>query len=145
MSLADSLGFRNLFTVDIQDLNPSAIITPKQLVATGIWGKHVSRPNLNFSLPIVTDSKAANTPVLQINYPAGTYRAPNGTAPVGGAQFYVSPSGNGSQRAFLEYSVFFPVDFPFALGGKLPGLYGSMNGSEVGCTGGISADGTNCW
>ena len=41
-----------------------------------------------------------------------------------------------ARNVSLSYSVFFPADFDFVLGGKLPGL----NGGHGGCSGGKSAD-----
>ena len=114
-------------------------VTQKQLLNVDTWG-HVTTPaRLNFTL--------TKDPVLQINYPQGSYRSPgsvNGS--FGGAQFYADPLSP-KQRGLLEYSVYFPKDFPFHLGGKLPGLYGSNPGSVnfTECSGGSPADGTNCW
>ena len=50
-------------------------------------------------------------------------------------------------RALLEYDVYFAPNFPFNLGGKLPGLYGAASGNlpSEACVGGYDATGTNCW
>ncbi|KAG8967264.1 hypothetical protein FRC05_002110 [Tulasnella sp. 425] len=76
---------------------------------------------------------------LQAFFPKGSInpgKRPDG-APQGGADFYavpldISKSGNVS----MSYDVFFPKNFNFVLGGKLPGLYGG----RPGCSGGDPAE-----
>eukprot|EP00121_Abeoforma_whisleri_P005983 Awhi_evm1s5432 len=58
----------------------------------------------------------------------------------GGSQFYQSFEGL-NDKATLEYEVYFPSDFEWKKGGKLPGLHG---GNEK-CSGGFKADGKNCY
>lgn len=62
---------------------------------------------------------------IQVQYAAGATSPSTQDPPVAGASFY-SPAGfDGSQTtACLRYSVYFPDDFDFVRGGKLPGLYG---------------------
>jgi hypothetical protein len=56
--------------------------------------------------------------------------------PQGGSQFYASPLDISRARSVtLEYKVFFPGDFEWVKGGKLPGLYGE----RTGCSGGDPA------
>ncbi|KII89406.1 polysaccharide lyase family 14 protein [Plicaturopsis crispa FD-325 SS-3] len=72
--------------------------------------------------------------VLQLLYPANSIDP--ATKPQGGAEFYASPLPLGdSQNITLEYSVFFPADYDWVQGGKLPGMYGG----HTGCSGGSSA------
>ncbi|KAG6826388.1 hypothetical protein H0H92_015998 [Tricholoma furcatifolium] len=75
---------------------------------------------------------------IQILYPEGSINPAQ--RPVGGAQFYAVPIDITSARSVsLEYSAFFPADFDWVLGGKMPGLYGG----HVGCSGGSAA--LDCW
>ena len=74
---------------------------------------------------------SATTPVLAIDYPAGSYS--NGT---GGAEFstyFNDSSASGFQSMLLSYEVGFNQGFNWVLGGKLPGLRG---GDLNGCSGG---------
>ncbi|WWD03341.1 hypothetical protein V865_001393 [Kwoniella europaea PYCC6329] len=72
---------------------------------------------------------------LQILYPSGSINP--GNKPQGGAEFYAAPLDiTKATNASLEYSVYFPPDFDFVKGGKLPGLYGGHNG----CSGGNAAE-----
>src|SRR4051794_14105304 len=77
----------------------------------------------------VVDASAPGGSYLRITYPAGSY-APSGAppAPVGGTQFYgavLHTNGNSPHDALtLQYSLRFPSNYNFVIGGKLPGLYG---------------------
>ncbi|KAG9318031.1 hypothetical protein JVU11DRAFT_94 [Chiua virens] len=76
--------------------------------------------------------------LLQLVYPAHSVNP--GSRPTGGADFYASPLNlAGAHNVTLSYSVFFPVDFDWVKGGKLPGLFGG----HTGCSGGSSA--TDCF
>ncbi|KAG2126839.1 hypothetical protein DEU56DRAFT_915952 [Suillus clintonianus] len=78
----------------------------------------------------VTDFTAA----LQLVYPAYSVN-PSSKSP-GGAEFYATPLNlSDAQSVTMEYSVFFPADFDWVKGGKLPGLYGG----HTGCSGGAAA------
>ncbi|KDQ18695.1 polysaccharide lyase family 14 protein [Botryobasidium botryosum FD-172 SS1] len=56
--------------------------------------------------------------------------------PRGGADFYATPIPlEDARNVSLAYSVYFPDDFDFVRGGKLPGLYGG----HTKCSGGDSA------
>ncbi|KAF8550910.1 hypothetical protein OG21DRAFT_1478362 [Imleria badia] len=94
-------------------------------------------PTAKFLQPHFSDSSPnTNTPptILQLIYPAHSVN-PN-SKPAGGADFYASPLNlAGAHNVTLEYSVFFPVDFDWVKGGKLPGLFGG----HTGCSGGASA------
>jgi hypothetical protein len=71
---------------------------------------------------------------VQVFYPGGSINP--GNYPQGGAQFYGHPLDlSHAKNATLEYSVYFPIDFDFVKGGKLPGLYGGHGG----CTGGSAS------
>ncbi|KAG6817051.1 hypothetical protein H0H87_000463 [Tephrocybe sp. NHM501043] len=76
--------------------------------------------------------------VIQLFYPAGSINPAQ--RPIGGAQFYATPLDlTGARNVTFEYSVFFPSDFNWVLGGKMPGLYGG----HAGCSGGNDA--LDCW
>lgn len=75
---------------------------------------------------------------MQVKFPAGSVNPSN--TPRGGADFYAAPLDlSKASNVTLEYSVFFPHDFDFVKGGKLPGLYGGHEG----CSGGDDA--SDCW
>ncbi|KZV68065.1 polysaccharide lyase family 14 protein [Peniophora sp. CONT] len=72
--------------------------------------------------------------ILRVLYPEGSINP--ASRPQGGAQFYAHPLDITQARSVtLEYDVYFPADFEFVLGGKLPGLFG---GKES-CSGGDAA------
>ncbi|KIM87363.1 polysaccharide lyase family 14 protein [Piloderma croceum F 1598] len=72
--------------------------------------------------------------VLQLFYPENSINP--ASKPQGGAEFYATPLIiQHAKNVSLEYSVFFPVDYDWVLGGKLPGLYGG----HTGCSGGNNA------
>ncbi len=73
--------------------------------------------------------------MLQVFYPKGSINP--GRKPQGGAQFYALPIDIENARSVtFAYSVFFPGDFDWVKGGKLPGLYGG----HTGCSGGDDSD-----
>jgi hypothetical protein len=72
--------------------------------------------------------------VLQLLYPENSIDP--AAKPQGGAEFYATPLAmQNAKNVSLEYSVFFPADYDWVLGGKLPGLYGG----HTGCSGGNNA------
>ncbi|OJT13028.1 hypothetical protein TRAPUB_10437 [Trametes pubescens] len=76
----------------------------------------------------------ANSTFLQLLYPANSINPAQ--EPQGGADFYATPLDLSSAKNIsMEYSVFFPADFDFVHGGKLPGVYGGHDG----CSGGDDA------
>jgi hypothetical protein len=73
--------------------------------------------------------------MLQVFYPKGSVNPKS--KPQGGSQFYAAPLDLRHARSVtFAYSVFFPSDFEWVKGGKLPGLYGG----RTGCSGGDAAD-----
>lgn len=91
------------------------------------------KPTINTSQGLPPQS-LRNSSVLQVVYPA--WSANPAGKPSGGVDFYASPLDLAEARSVtLSYCVFFPVDFKWVKGGKLPGLYGG----HVGCSGGHSA------
>ena len=84
--------------------------------------------------PILSPTWTNSSAVIQLFYPAGSIN-PGGDLE-GGADFYAHPLDlSGASNVTFEYSVFFPVNFDWALAGKLPGLYG---GHDT-CSGGDDA------
>lgn len=72
--------------------------------------------------------------MLQLFYPKDSINPARW--PQGGSQFYASPLDISQARnVTFEYKVFFPGDFEWVKGGKLPGLYGG----RTGCSGGDPA------
>ncbi|EJF56287.1 hypothetical protein DICSQDRAFT_141339 [Dichomitus squalens LYAD-421 SS1] len=79
-------------------------------------------------------------------YPAGSYTFSHD--PQGGFSFYAPGPSNvdltTAKEATFSYDVYFPSDFDFVKGGKLPGLYGGDSDDEaLSCSGGRRDDG--CW
>lgn len=88
---------------------------------------------LNALEPVSVDPET----VMEITYPANSINPGNAEHPLGGAEIYASPLDiTQAQNITLEYSIFFPSNFSFMLGGKLPGLYGG----RPGCSGGDDAN-----
>ena len=72
--------------------------------------------------------------LINIRYPAGSYKP--SASPVGGTGFYATPIDLSTAKTVsLEYKLFFPADFQFNKGGKLPGLFGG----HPSCSGGNKA------
>jgi hypothetical protein len=72
--------------------------------------------------------------MLQLFYPKDSIN-PAGR-PQGGSEFYAAPLDiSKASNVTFEYEVFFPSDFDWVKGGKLPGLYGG----HTGCSGGDPA------
>lgn len=78
---------------------------------------------------------------VRVPYPAGSV-SPSATreygAPGGGLQVFLPAVDGPQDAAYLRYWVYFPPDFDFVKGGKLPGMWG---GSQV--SGGEEPDGTD--
>ncbi|KZT54369.1 polysaccharide lyase family 14 protein [Calocera cornea HHB12733] len=82
--------------------------------------------------------KSSPPSLLRITYPA--HSSDPSLSPIGGTDFYATPLPlSPATSVTLSYSVFFPYDFDFVRGGKLPGLYGG----EYECSAGRSAEW--CW
>jgi len=83
----------------------------------------------------ITEDPAGGGKALQVEYQAGEYASQSG------AQFYTKYSDLGSEGT-LEYSVYFPDNFDWVKGGKLPG----MHGGNMECTGSKQKpNGHNCF
>jgi hypothetical protein len=77
-----------------------------------------------------TDASA----MLQLFYPKDSVNPAR--RPQGGSEFYAKPLDiSNANNVTLEYKVFFPGDFDWVKGGKLPGLYGG----HTRCSGGNPA------
>ncbi|KAI9462545.1 hypothetical protein F5148DRAFT_982769 [Russula earlei] len=82
----------------------------------------------------ISTSWTNSSTMLQLFYPKDSIN-PAGW-PKGGSEFYAAPLDvRKARNVTLEYKVFFPSDFDFVKGGKLPGLYGG----HMRCSGGDPA------
>ncbi|KAF5322437.1 hypothetical protein D9619_001786 [Psilocybe cf. subviscida] len=89
----------------------------------------------------VSGSPAPSGPVLQVEYPEGSF-----SHDTGGAQFYTlwnTTDGSSFNTMMLTYELAFDRGFDWVKGGKLPGLRGGLN--DTGCSGGNKADGLECF
>ncbi|GAA6000063.1 hypothetical protein JCM10207_006035 [Rhodosporidiobolus poonsookiae] len=78
-----------------------------------------------------------NSTMLQVEFPQGSINPGNKSLPTGGLGAYLTPLNlSSASNVTLTYSVFFPSDFDFVKGGKLPGLYGGHEG----CSGGAESE-----
>ncbi len=68
--------------------------------------------------------------VLHVKYPKGSCSSACGIN--SGVSLHISPLPE-SEKATLEYEVYFPSDFDFVKSGKLPGIVGGSKGC-TGCT-----------
>ncbi|KAI8100558.1 hypothetical protein M9434_004950 [Picochlorum sp. BPE23] len=92
--------------------------------------------------PIDPTDPDSSQPVMKISYPAGSW-SPGSEKP-GGVLFYTYPTKTepsektypvSASGATLEYEVYFPLDFEWVKGGKLPGFMGGAS-NGIGCGGG---------
>ncbi|OCH91047.1 hypothetical protein OBBRIDRAFT_792659 [Obba rivulosa] len=94
----------------------------------------------------------------QTTFPAGSLNPGNKSAPPGGASFYLSgprafaaaldaagTRPDEPQEVLMTYEVMFEDGWEWALGGKLPGVYGGAGDSAYGCTGGRQDDRCRCF
>jgi len=96
-----------------------------------VYAQDIIESQSTINTPNVTGFTAA----LQLVYPAYSVN-PSSKSP-GGAEFYASPLNlSDAKNVTMEYSVYFPADFDWVKGGKLPGLYGG----HTGCSGGVAAE-----
>lgn len=111
-------------------------------VKKDIWGG--AKPNINRKW--VKDPKNKKQTVLRVDYPKGTSTPSSKWNPKGvkgGTGIYAQPIPSDilakAKFVVFEYEVYFPANFDFVKGGKLPGLYGTVGGNKFGCSGGNSA------
>ncbi|KIK59192.1 polysaccharide lyase family 14 protein [Collybiopsis luxurians FD-317 M1] len=149
-------GKQNLKLVDSIPARASANLNPSSTSAASPSAAPLSVFSSNQS------SSASSSPsfpptLLQLFYPKDSINPAQ--KPQGGAEFYAHPidlqssssssippngstrRGTGAQNVSLEYQVFFPADFEWVWGGKLPGLYGGREG----CSGGKDAGAMECF
>ena len=66
---------------------------------------------------------------LVVRYPEGSYQN------AGGFKFYSQPVGFPTKQMCFSYEIYFPSDFPWMKGGKLPGMYigdwGANGGNHI--------------
>lgn len=127
----------------VGEIPPQAYARPNLRVAQVEFdGIQAPLPPLLSNRPTVPSLRTlseSDPTLLQLFYPERSINPSHPTRPQGGADFYANPLQegilHGALNVTLGYSVFFPAGFEFALGGKLPGLYG---GHER-CSGGDDA------
>ncbi|KAI8073288.1 hypothetical protein BC940DRAFT_357782 [Gongronella butleri] len=95
----------------------------------------------------VNDPSLSSQSVLRVFYPKGSF-SPAGSrssgSVEGGVLFHSRPFGkNQYNKALLSYDVYFPPDFDWVLGGKLPGIEGGV--VDESCSGGHQSDGVECF
>jgi hypothetical protein len=106
---------------------------PASASATSLASDAASTSPADLAAAVLTSWDNSSS-VLQLLYPENSINP--GSKPQGGAEFYATPlTIQSAKNVSLEYSVFFPVDYDWVLGGKLPGLYGG----HTGCSGGNNA------
>lgn len=162
-SKAQSLGLNSTWKAPM----PSTVISPASDYLTANWFAKQGFYGAN-DVNFIEDPFSTNStsPVLQVNYPAGSY-APIGLQSngiKGGAEFFSEvDKGKSYNTALLSYDVAFDSSFNWFKGGKLPGIYGGkvlrfffclfaylsnsvkIGSPGVGCSGGEKATGANCF
>ena len=95
-------------------------------------GWPITKGSCKNTCQIINDPTVANTTnkVFHIKYPKDSCSSSCGIE--SGVSIYISPLPE-SDKATLEYEVYFPSDFDFVKGGKLPGIAGGTDGC-TGCT-----------
>lgn len=87
-------------------------------------------------------TSGSGQPVMEVSFPAGSWSP--GSAKPGGVLFYTYPTKTSpSEKSYplsqdgatLEYEVYFPLEFEWVKGGKLPGFMGG-DSNGIGCGGG---------
>ncbi|KAL5034024.1 hypothetical protein BDV3_003629 [Batrachochytrium dendrobatidis] len=151
-TFAQSLSFNSTWLLNMTTLAQSKTEN-ETLAHNPAWGIVDLVSGANMQMVNDPTSSGNQTPVLKVNYPAGSYQSPldtkdnstvMGSAP-GGAQFYFHPHSVTASRALLEYEIYISPNFEFNQGGKLPGLFGSDGRVGNMCNGGEVSDGTTCW
>ncbi|KAI8092688.1 uncharacterized protein BX664DRAFT_293900 [Halteromyces radiatus] len=125
LSQPTSWSFQNWqsYSKDVPSSNPrwkSEWKIPDQ----GGWSWPWQEENINYSIVNDPSRSSQEKGILQVTYPAHSMN-PN-TFPQGGIGFYARPLSLSRPAASLDFSykVYFPKNFDFVKGGKLPGLFG---------------------
>ncbi len=85
---------------------------------------------LSNNLQLKAISEAPTPYVLELSIPRGAINPGNKLAPRGGAGYHWTPDIPADTRTVcLSYSIWFPKDFDFVKGGKLPGVFGGTGPS----------------
>ncbi|KIY68782.1 polysaccharide lyase family 14 protein [Cylindrobasidium torrendii FP15055 ss-10] len=128
---------------DMVDLSPFTVLggnTRSLNVVTGIPSAASSTTAYTIADAAQPTAWANDSAVIRAFYPKGSINPGNKEHPYGGGQFYATPLDVEEARNLtMSYSTFFPQDFEWVQGGKLPGLYGG----HTGCSGGNDAG--TCW
>lgn len=121
---AQALGLNSTWNAPM----PSSIVSPASDFISANWyakqGFYGADDTVFVQDPFNTNN---TTPVLQVNYPAGSY-SPIGLQSKGikgGAEFFSEvEKGKSYNTALLSYDLAFDSTFNWVKGGKLPGIYG---------------------
>ncbi|KAI8810745.1 hypothetical protein BJ742DRAFT_173729 [Cladochytrium replicatum] len=154
MDLVSSLGLYRTWTVEFSSMASSPFAN--NVAKSPLWP--VFHPPNSGKAFTVNNASALINGTLEVQFPKGTYEAPGGGSiqgvsrneVTGGMHFYLQPFGPTPNKAYsqvlMSYSVWFPADFPFNKGGKLPGFYaGSLDSDDRGCSGGKVSSGFDCF
>ncbi|KAH7623701.1 hypothetical protein NADE_008524 [Nannochloris sp. 'desiccata'] len=108
----------------------------------GFAGEVKTVNKANNKVVILDPTGLSNDTVIKTSYKKGCWSPKQACG--GGALFYAWPEKRESsigEAARLEYEVYFPTDFTWKKGGKLPGFLGG----DIGCSGGADAGKKHCW
>lgn len=120
------------YNINPSDINRPPVNTLKSWRILNEWG-------IKERVTVVEGSNGQSTS-LRVFYPKGSINPNNDSAPKGGAGFHITGGlEDNIIAACLSYRIYFPEDFAFGKGGKLPGLYGGNPASgcreDAGITG----------
>lgn len=128
---------------DMTDLSSFTVLggnTKSLRVVTGIPSTASSTTAYTIADSAQPTAWTNDSAVVRAFYPKGSINPGNKEYPYGGGQFYATPlKVDDARNVTMSYSTFFPQDFEWVQGGKLPGLYGG----HTGCSGGNDAG--TCW
>ncbi|TPX38650.1 hypothetical protein SeMB42_g06617 [Synchytrium endobioticum] len=118
-----------------QPLWTSTTLTDKIMLE----GWNVTKYAYDAGRSVTTDPAGGSELVMRVPYPAGSRNPAH--EPIGGTGFYASPLGDmtGMTHVVMQFDVYFPAEYNFVKGGKLPGGIGGHSG----CSG--SATATDCY
>ncbi|GAA5921635.1 hypothetical protein JCM1841_000885 [Sporobolomyces salmonicolor] len=134
-ALAVSKWAWGMTNVDVVDGIPSTAWTSP--TSTSAAPSSTATATTNNAAAVFPAVDLSNSTAMKVLFPKGSINPANKNAPTGGTGMYMTPLDlSDATNVTLEYSVFFPEDFDFVKGGKLPGLYGG----HTGCSGGAESE-----
>jgi hypothetical protein len=105
--------------------------TPSGLLPSDLVTSWVNAPGWNITNYIYGSEYCSyeDPDTLVVRYPEGSYQN------AGGFKFYSQPTGFPTKKACFSYEIYFPSEFPWMKGGKLPGMYigdwGANGGNHI--------------